>query len=72
MNLTDLAAWGNLDKLAHKDDNNDGKCDVCEYNVQSPQTGDNRMMWLWIALLFVSGFGVVTTTVYTKERKSVK
>ena len=100
MNLTDLAAWGNLDKLAHKDDNNDGKCDTCEYNVgttttnpgnkpsddttkpgdtnkpsddvQSPQTGDNSLMWLWIALLFVSGFGVVTTTVYTKERKSVK
>ena len=39
---------------------------------QSPQTGDNSMMGLWIALLFVSGFGVVTTTVYTKKRKSVK
>ena len=39
---------------------------------KSPQTGDNSMMWLWIALLFVSGFGVVTTTVYTKKRKSVK
>ena len=40
--------------------------------ADSPQTGDNSMMWLWIALLFVSGFGVVTTTVYTKKRKSVK
>ena len=74
-------------KAAHADANNDGKCDVCEYNVgktstnpgnkpsddvQNPQTGDNSMMWLWIALLFVSGFGVVTTTVYTKKRKSVK
>ena len=39
---------------------------------QSPQTGDNSMMGLWIALLFVSGFGVVTTTVYGKKRKSVK
>ena len=38
----------------------------------SPQTGDNSMMALWIALLFVSGFGVVTTTVYGKKRKSVK
>ena len=38
----------------------------------SPQTGDNRMMALWIALLFVSGFGVVTTAVYGKKRKSVK
>ena len=74
-------------KAAHADANNDGKCDTCEYNVgktstnpgnkpsddvQNPQTGDNSMMWLWIALLFVSGFGVVTTTVYTKKRKSVK
>lgn len=40
--------------------------------ADSPQTGDNSMMGLWIALLFVSGFGVVTTTVYTKKRKSVK
>ena len=39
---------------------------------QSPQTGDNSMMGLWIALLFVSGFGVVTTAVYGKKRKSVK
>ena len=71
-------------KAAHADANNDGKCDTCEYNVgipttpggdkpnDNPQTGDNSMMWLWIALLFVSGFGVVTTTVYTKKRKSVK
>ena len=48
-------------KAAHADANNDGKCDTCEYNVgktptnpgnkpsddvQSPQTGDNSMMWL--------------------------
>lgn len=74
-------------KAAHADANNDGKCDVCEYNVgktstnpgnkpsddvQNPQTGDNSMMGLWIALLFVSGFGVVTTTVYGKKRHSVK
>ena len=87
-------------KAAHADANNDGKCDICEYNVgktstnpgnkpsddttkpgdtnkpsddvQSPQTGDNSLMWLWIALLFVSGFGVVTTAVYGKKRKSVK
>ena len=41
-------------------------------NPDSPQTGDNSMMGLWIALLFVSGFGVVTTTVYGKKRKSEK
>ena len=40
---------------------------------QSPQTGDNSMMALWIALLFVSGAGVVGTTVYGRKKKySVK
>ena len=41
-------------------------------NGEQKQTGDNSMIGLWIALLFISGFGVVTTTVYTKKRKSVK
>ena len=74
-------------KAAHADANNDGKCDTCEYNVgttttnpdnkpsddvQSPQTGDNSMMWLWVALLFVSGFGVVATTVIGKKKTSAK
>lgn len=38
----------------------------------SPQTGDNSMMALWIAVLFVSGAGVAGTTVYSRKRKSVK
>ena len=39
----------------------------------SPQTGDNSMMGLWIALLFVSGAGVVGTTIYSRKKKySVK
>ena len=71
-------------KAAHKDDNKDGKCDVCEYNVglpttpdddkpnDNPQTGDNSNMFLWIALLFISGAGVVATTVFGKKRFSVK
>ena len=41
-------------------------------DVQSPQTGDNSMMWLWVALLFVSGFGVVATTVIGKKKSSAK
>lgn len=41
-------------------------------NPDSPPTGDNSMMALWIAVLFVSGFGVVTTAVYGKKRHSVK
>ena len=72
-------------KAAHADANNDGKCDTCEYNVgipttpggdkpnDNPPTGDNSMMWLWIALLFASGAGVVGTTVYGRKKKySVK
>lgn len=35
----------------------------------SPQTGDNSMMALWIALLFVSGVGVVGTTIYSRKKK---
>ena len=41
-------------------------------NPDSPPTGDNSMMALWIAVLFLSGFGVVTTAVYGKKRHSVK
>ena len=42
-------------------------------NPDSPQTGDNSMMGLWIALLFVSGAGVVGITIYSRKRKySVK
>ena len=71
-------------RAAHADANNDGKCDTCEYNVgttttnpgnkpnDNPQTGDNSNMFLWIALLFVSGAGVVAITVYGKKRFSVK
>ena len=81
--ITDLAAWGNLDKLGHKDDNKDGKCDVCTHDVgtatgntnngvQSPQTGDKNMMGLWSALLFITGLGVVATTVTDKKKKITK
>lgn len=41
-------------------------------NPDAPQTGNNSMMGLWIALLFVSGAGVAGTTVYSRKRKSVK
>ena len=39
----------------------------------SPQTGDNSNMFLWIALLFVSGGAIILTTVCgRKKRRSVK
>ena len=38
----------------------------------SPQTGDNSNLFLWIALLFAGGFGVIGTGVYSKRRRSTK
>ena len=38
-------------------------------NPDPPVTGDNSMMGLWIALLFVSGVGVVGTTIYSRKKK---
>lgn len=35
----------------------------------SPQTGDNSTMGLWFALLFVSGFGIIVTTIYSKKKR---
>ena len=38
-------------------------------DTTSPQTGDNSNMLLWVALLFVSGAGVLGTTVYSKKKE---
>ena len=60
----------------HADENKDGKCDVCAYAVDkpsdSPQTGDNSNMVLWISLLMLSALGVVATTIIGKKRYPVK
>ena len=37
--------------------------------AESPKTGDNSNMILWIAVLFVSGFGVLGTVIYSKKKK---
>lgn len=41
-------------------------------DINTPQTGDNSMMWLWIALLFVGGLGVAGVMVFGKKKYSVK
>ncbi len=41
---------------------------VPEY-PDSPQTGDNSNLHLWFALLFVSGGGILGTTLYGRKRK---
>ena len=43
---------------------------VVDNDTKSPQTGDNSYMALWIALLFVSGAGVIGTTVYGKKKRA--
>ena len=42
---------------------------AADNDTKSPQTGDNSMLWLWVALLFVSGGGVIGTTVVRKKEK---
>ncbi|MBR4072963.1 MAG: hypothetical protein IKK24_03370, partial [Clostridia bacterium] len=37
---------------------------------ESPKTGDNSNLWMWFALLFVSGSGLFGTTVYGKKIKN--
>jgi hypothetical protein len=61
---------------AHKDENTDGKCDVCEYNVgvpsqpgDNPQPGDNSSLWFWFVLLFVSGAGIFGISLSERKRK---
>ncbi|MDD5917268.1 MAG: X2-like carbohydrate binding domain-containing protein [Clostridiales bacterium] len=38
-------------------------------DTTSPQTGDNSNMLLWVALLFVSGFAIIGTTIYSKKKR---
>ncbi len=40
--------------------------------TDSPQTGDNSNMALWIALLFISGMGIVATTVYGRKKRHAR
>lgn len=40
--------------------------------TESTKTGDNSMMVLWIALLFISGVGVAGTTVLSRKRRSMR
>ena len=39
---------------------------------QSPQTGDTSSLAFWIALMFVSGFGVTGAVIYGKRKKHSK
>ena len=43
---------------------------VVDNDTNSPQTGDNSHIAFWIALLFVSGAGVIGITVYGKKNRA--
>ena len=51
----------------------DAKAALAELNkpadTDSPQTGDNSNMFLWIALLFISGGAVITLTVVDRKKR---
>lgn len=70
----ECACGNKIEIAAHKDENTDGKCDICGYNVgvsndsDNPQTGDNSNIFLWLALLMISACGIVATTMFTKKK----
>ena len=40
--------------------------------LNSPTTGDTGKIWMWFALLFVSGGGLLGTTAYRRKRKETE
>lgn len=40
--------------------------------LNNPTTGDNKNIWMWFALLFVSGGGLLGTTAYRRKRKETE
>ena len=40
--------------------------------MNNPKTGDNGKIWMWFALLFVSGGGLLGTTAYRRKRKETE
>ena len=51
-------------------DNDTNSPQTGDNDTKSPQPGDNSHMALWFALLFVSGAGVIGTTVYGKKKRA--
>ncbi len=45
---------------------------ISKTETDSPPTGDNSNTALWIALLFVSGLGIVATTVYGRKKRQAR
>ena len=78
----ECACGDKANTAAHKDENTDGKCDVCAYNVglpttpddgnkpsDNPQTGDNTQPGLWFALMLISVCGLVVVSFLGTQKK---
>lgn len=62
-----------LDKNAKKKlDNAKSALEALNKATNSPATGDTGNIWMWFALLFVSGGGLLGTTAYRRKRKETE
>ncbi len=68
--LDTLAVGEHTITVVYTDGSTDGTFNV-HAKANSPATGDNSNMFLWIALLFISGGAVITLTVVDKKKKSL-
>lgn len=66
--LDTLAVGEHTISVVYTDGSTDGTFDV-HAKTNSPATGDNSHMFLWIALLFISGGAVITLTVVERKRR---
>ena len=67
--LDTLAVGEHTITVVYTDGSTDGTFNV-HAKANSPATGDNSNMFLWIALLFISGGAVITLTVVDRKRRS--
>ena len=66
--LDTLAVGKHTITVVYTDGSTDGTFNV-HAKANSPATGDNSHMFLWIALLFISGGAVITLTVVERKRR---
>ena len=66
--LDTLAVGEHTITVVYTDSSTDGTFNV-HAKTNSPATGDNSNMFLWIALLFISGGAVITLTVVDRKRR---
>lgn len=66
--LDTLAVGEHTITVVYTDGSTDGTFNV-HAKANSPATGDNSNMFLWIALLFISGGAVITLTVVDRKKR---